>query len=274
MKKIVVVFDLDHTLFNSFNRQKSEWLGSKALWVDLCKALVATGRMHGVNVHFAIATAKNSIDDHVVEAASAFKDYLFAWDSVSNYRIPVVLYPYMYVNFSGELFLSALTANSDRKVTNSKLESSIQIAQTLKAPLLRNIARIYGVEEADYENIFLIDDTEEVLIDAQHAGFSTLASTGVCQDAEMPQVHEKVSALIAKIKDAITEKMAQFNTPRQDFVEIPPTRVRMDAPLMPSFSLSRDLFWCANDHIVRNSRDQHPKIQEEYDRRYGLVKIS
>jgi len=75
MAKIVLVLDIDKILFNSKNLDEEEWLGSKELWLDLFFRLKNIALEHGVELFFAIATAKDGVDDLVIETAVSLNDY-------------------------------------------------------------------------------------------------------------------------------------------------------------------------------------------------------
>lgn len=98
MKKIVLVFDLDYTLFYSDNALEVEWTGAKELWLDLCHRLKNFALKYNVELNFAIATAKDWIDDLVEEAVSALSDYLFAFDTTNYLQVPVIKHGWLQVD--------------------------------------------------------------------------------------------------------------------------------------------------------------------------------
>lgn len=238
MKKFVVVFDIDNTLFNRENDDTydgNEWAGSRKLWLDLCTTLKNIALKYNVELNFAIATAKDGVDCLVEEVAQTFNEYLFAFDTKTKLKSPVIHQGCLRVHLEGKPALSTLFSVEDAVYDpESTFVSSIQIATTYKSPSLMKLAELFEV--TDYSNVFLVDDNPKVLLEASSAGFSVISAEKVCVcDSDI--TYKNARDLMSMIENEITKKIMNMQTPAQSLFftkppELTPLQISLGAEIV------------------------------------------
>ncbi len=204
MKKIVIVFDLDDTLFNDNNSEEIEWHASKEEWLDLCARLKNRALADGIELHFAIATSKAYVDAIVIEAAKALQEYLRAFDG--QQQLPIVQNDYVHVSSSNIALLSHLHQNQNEDAQDRQsIASSIQVAiADNKNASLKKIADLFEVK--DLSHLILIDDLFNNVHSAKLAGFSAV-SAGNIWSPDKTTRDNNARELIAKIEDEVARKI-------------------------------------------------------------------
>ena len=245
MITLVVVFDLDGTLFNHKNMVRAEWMGSKELWVEACKELQSFAAQYGVTINFAIATAKDRIDDISAAAAAGLHPFLFQKDTRTNEYQSIHVSPngivkkdsfIAYHETNKHLLIAEIHGIQTVIEHNEHIKSSFQIdiKDSTKINLMQNIAALFNVD--DRSRVTLIDDTQEVLDAVSAEGFSVISCMHLSQEQ-----HKK-----SRDQLAITFV--------KDLIERMKSKIRLMAPLS---EISTD----TDDGVVDGNRIQVTRLR-------------
>lgn len=187
-EKIIIVLDLDHTLFDSRSREGA----AKILtgdWPDVLTQIKAVAQSAGIEVIFQVVSSKNRIDDMVLYVGTAMQQFFSVY--LADKRVEACFNPQAKtctISFRGTLFSTSTVNPAEDRVIEPNLASkfpSIHIVTTPeqgqippKAAMLRQIAAYHGVH--DLADVIMIDDHQGLIESLKQQGFSTVSATGLC----------------------------------------------------------------------------------------------
>jgi len=209
-QKLIVLFDVDHTLFDSYERDSIVWTDSAEKWQDLCNRLRTIAEKFGHEVVFGLLSSKDTVDE-LVDAA-ILQLHEFFQQSTSYMRHEDGSFSYA-VDLDGCLFehhvrfhLRKFEVLSPTGKLCVPLQSTLYLVSHQEQPecvvagfKTSTISRILETYQIEAPSLFFIDDTPENLRRAKELGVTTI-SAKMLNNRSLWNVWGKVDYIHTRIK--------------------------------------------------------------------------